>query len=66
MTTNNLPSIEELGFEALMQLREQIDARLESLRSEFMSQAAAMGIACSVDGAGKKRKRRAGAPKEID
>jgi hypothetical protein len=65
MTTGNIPSIEGLDFQALMQLREQIDARLDQIRSEFMAQATVMGLACSVDGP-KKRGRRRTSQKDPD
>jgi hypothetical protein len=65
MPTDGLPSIEHLDFQALMHLREQIDARLEQIRGDFMSQAAAMGLACSLD-APKKRGRRRNTQKDTE
>jgi hypothetical protein len=48
----------------LLQIREALDARVNDIRSEFMAQAAAMGLACHDDNGKPKRKRRANAQKE--
>jgi hypothetical protein len=65
MSTDGKPSLEGLDFQALMQLREEVDARLDQIRSEFMAQATAMGLACSVD-TPKKRGPRRSSQKEAD
>jgi hypothetical protein len=63
--TQPLPSIDGLDFEALTTLRLQIDARLNTIRGEFIERASALGLSV-VNGDGKKRKRRASTQKEHD
>jgi hypothetical protein len=65
MTNTTLPPLDGLDFDALVQLRDQVEARLDQLRNEFMAQANAMGLSCTLD-APKKRKRRSHQQKESD
>ena len=42
--------IAKLSFTQLMALRTAVDERLDRIRSDFIDQASAMGLACSIDG----------------
>jgi len=55
MTTNDLPEIAELTAEQLIELRNRIDQRLETVRADFIDQATALGLVVTN---GKKRGRR--------
>jgi hypothetical protein len=49
--------IGKFGFEELMSLRDAIDERLDSIRSDFINRASSMGLACSIGDNGKKKRK---------
>ncbi|MGE3702249.1 MAG: hypothetical protein AB7G08_26260 [Hyphomicrobiaceae bacterium] len=57
MSADRLPDISTFEYAQLVELRQQIDARLDQIRNEFMTQAATMGLACSEDGPRKRGRK---------
>jgi hypothetical protein len=63
MTTPDLPTIDNLDSEQLLELRAAIDARLEAIRGELIKHAERLGMVVSN---GQPKKRRGRKPKDQD
>ena len=54
--TPTIPDLDKLDYYACMKLREQIDDRLDNIRDEFVTKAAALGLELRPT-TGKRRKK---------
>jgi hypothetical protein len=56
-TSEIISTLANCNHAELTQIRVAIDARVAEIRTALMAQAAEMGLACSDDGAPKKRRK---------